>query len=292
MRSQTSMISAMLWSIRSTPAPWSSRTDRTTAANSGTSASGSPAAGSSISTKLGSVASARATPSRRSCPWASAAGGRLRVAARGRAAREARPPPPRLAGRGARPERGDLDVLAHRQRAERVAVLERPGETVAAAPAGAPRVTSCPSSSTVPAVGRSKPVRRLTSVDLPAPFGPISPTTSCRCSSSVTSRSAARPRTSARRAAARSVPPGRRFSCAVLLRADRRRPGQIFGTTFATTVPTTFALVVLDPDHAVLPAEHRVQLRREAHEARERRDLPELLQLAASRTPFVEPLRA
>src|SRR6185503_489234 len=53
-RSHTSMISAMLWSIRSTPAPWSSRTLRTTAANSGTSASGSPAAGSSISTNRGS----------------------------------------------------------------------------------------------------------------------------------------------------------------------------------------------------------------------------------------------
>ena len=71
MRSQTSMISAMLWSIRSTPAPWSSRTARTTAANSGTSASGSPAAGSSMSTKLGSIASARATPRRRSSPCAS-----------------------------------------------------------------------------------------------------------------------------------------------------------------------------------------------------------------------------
>ena len=74
-RSQTSMISAMLWSISSTPAPCSSRTDRTTAAKSGTSASGSPAAGSSISTKRGSVASARATPSRRSSPCASAPAG-------------------------------------------------------------------------------------------------------------------------------------------------------------------------------------------------------------------------
>src|SRR5438270_98898 len=45
----------MLWSISRTPARWSSRTERTTSANSGTSASGSPAAGSSISTKAGSV---------------------------------------------------------------------------------------------------------------------------------------------------------------------------------------------------------------------------------------------
>ena len=36
-------------------------------------------------------------------------------------------------------ERGDLDVLAHRQRAERVAVLKRAGEPVAATPVRAPR---------------------------------------------------------------------------------------------------------------------------------------------------------
>ena len=89
------MISAMLWSIRSTPAPWSSRTARTTAANSGTSASGRPAAGSSISTKRGSVASARATPRRRSSPCGERGGRRVRVARRARAARAAR----RLAAR-------------------------------------------------------------------------------------------------------------------------------------------------------------------------------------------------
>src|SRR5581483_11978108 len=75
-RSQTSMISAMLWSMRSTPALYSSRTVRMTAAKSGTSASGRPAAGSSIRTKRGAVASARATPSFRSSPCASVAAGR------------------------------------------------------------------------------------------------------------------------------------------------------------------------------------------------------------------------
>ena len=44
------------------------------------------------------------------------------------------------------------------------------------------RVMSRPSSATVPELGRSKPVSRFTRVDLPAPFGPINPTTSCRCS--------------------------------------------------------------------------------------------------------------
>ena len=69
MRSQTRMTSAMLWSISSTPAAWS-RAGADDAA-SRTSAVVSPAAGSSSSTNRGSVASARATPRRRSSPWAS-----------------------------------------------------------------------------------------------------------------------------------------------------------------------------------------------------------------------------
>ena len=110
MRSQISMISAMLWSISSTPAPWSLQTERTVAANSGISASGSPAAGSSSSTKRGSVASARATPSRRSSPCASDEAAAPRVTRRGRASRAAcrRAPPPaaaRLRRRAPRPRR-------------------------------------------------------------------------------------------------------------------------------------------------------------------------------------------
>ena len=41
--------------------------------------------------------------------------------------------------------------------------------------------------------------------------------------------------------------------------------------------------VVLDLDHAVLPPEHRVQLRREAHEPGQRRHLLELLHLRGER---------
>ena len=138
MRSQISMISAMLWSISSTPAPCSSRTERTTAANSGTSASGGPAAGSSSRTKRGSVASARATPSRRSSPCASERPARRRSAASPSAV-EQRGGTLRGAPRArADTERSDLDVLAHRERAERVAVLKRPGETVPAAPVRRP----------------------------------------------------------------------------------------------------------------------------------------------------------
>ena len=77
---------------------------------------------------------------------------------------------------------------------------------------GLQRVTSRPSSSTEPASGKSKPERTFTSVDLPAPFGPISPTTSCRRSSSVTSRSAWTPANERETPAARSEAPDRGVS--------------------------------------------------------------------------------
>src|SRR3982750_2079044 len=141
MRSQTPITSAMLWWINSTPVSCSSRRERTTAANSGTSASGSPAAGSSISTNDGSVASTRATPRPRSppCEGAAAPGAapapvRERGGAgvcEGREPEEQEQvvgPPARRARAGADAERRHLDVLAHREATERAAVLERSRE--------------------------------------------------------------------------------------------------------------------------------------------------------------------
>ncbi len=162
-------------------------------------------------------------------------------------------------------------------------------------------VISRPSSSIVPAVGKSNPVIRLTSVDLPAPFGPIRPTTSCRWSSSVTSSSACTPSNERETERARNTPCGGGLSVFVsqgcarfharpavapgVARSHRRscHADQIFGMTLAVTDPTTLRLVALDPDHAVLPAEHAVQRRREAHEPRERRHLLELLHLRGER---------
>ena len=85
--------------------------------------------------------------------------------------------PPRLArARRPRAERRDLDVLAHGEAAEQPPVLERPREPGAAAPVRRPaRDLASPPSSIRPDDGRSKPVRRLTSVVFPAPFGPIRP---------------------------------------------------------------------------------------------------------------------
>src|SRR5207302_7450315 len=77
-------------------------------------------------------------------------------------------------------------------------------------------------------VGKSKPVSRLTRVVLPAPFGPIRPTTSCRCSSRETPRTAWIPSKERETAVARRVSPGHPFAVPVsasatrpLLEADR-----------------------------------------------------------------------
>ena len=139
----------------------------------------------------------------------SAARSRARVRRRAAARRRARAPPParprsavetergRAArrpgacasrGAGADAERRDLDVLAH---GERRGTRGCAG-TCARARAGrggarGQRVTSRLAELDRAVVGRSKPLSTLTSVDLPAPFGPIRPTTSPRCSSSVTS---------------------------------------------------------------------------------------------------------
>src|ERR1700733_10716113 len=51
---------------------------------------------------------------------------------------------------------------------------------------GGVRVMSLPSKCTVPVSGRSTPVMRLNSVDLPAPFGPMMPSASPRATSSAT----------------------------------------------------------------------------------------------------------
>ena len=116
---------------------------------------------------------------------------RVAPAPRARAARAARPPR-RRASRGPAPTpSAATSTFSRTERlAERAAVLERPREPGPARRCELQRVMSLPPSSTVPVVGTSKPLSTLTSVDFPAPFGPISPTTSCRRSSSDTSLSA------------------------------------------------------------------------------------------------------
>ena len=173
-RSHTSMTSAMLWSIRSTPASCSSRTDRMTAANSGTSASGRPAAGSSSSTKRGRVAR-RGPPSRRSSPCARAFGGKLCLRAQRHQLEQLIRSRSRSPSAEARAERGHLDVLAHRQLPEGAAVLEGAPSPPRARRLGLQRVISRPSSSTAPSLGTSNPLSTLTSVDLPAPWGRSAP---------------------------------------------------------------------------------------------------------------------
>ena len=131
-----------------------------------------PAAGSSSSRNAGSVASARATPSRRSSPCAQGAGRLASAPSQRRAARAARRRAARASrGRGADAERGDLDVLAHAQARERVGVLERARDPARPRRCGLHEVIVLSSSSTRPADGRPKPVSTLTSVVLPRRSG-------------------------------------------------------------------------------------------------------------------------
>ncbi len=95
---------------------------------------------------------------------------------------------------------------------------------------GAPRrVISAPSSSIAPAVGKSNPVAGFTSVDLPAPFGPIRPTTSWRCSSSVTSSKRLHALERARDAPARAECALRRRAVGMLRQGVARSPCRFRG---------------------------------------------------------------
>jgi len=91
----------------------------------------------------------------------------------------------------------------------------------------------------VPELGRSKPVSTFTSVDLPAPFGPIRPTTSRGWSSSVTSCSAWTPANERETAEARRVSSG----LLSIPLAGAGSPNYSFGMTFARTRPLKLALL-------------------------------------------------
>ena len=174
-----------------------------------------------MSTNRGSVASARATPSRRSSPCGSDPAGASAYALelerleelrrRGVAPRAGRAPTPSAAT--------STFSRTESPRNERLCwnVRERPARPRRC---GRQRVTSRPSSSTAPSSGKSNPVRTFTSVDFPAPFGPMSPTTSWRCSSSVTPRSAWTPSNARETPAARSEAPDRRVSSRLSLRSS------------------------------------------------------------------------
>ena len=82
-------------------------------------------------------------------------------------------------------QRGDREILEHREMLNGSGIWnERPRPARQRAPA-AIRVMSSPSSTMRPRSGRSMPVIRLNSVDLPAPFGPMMPSASPRASDEV-----------------------------------------------------------------------------------------------------------
>src|SRR5918998_6260417 len=97
---------------------------------------------------------------------------------------------------------------------------------------------------------------QLTSVVLPAPLGPISPTTSCLRTSRSTPCSAATP------SKARATPVARRPSTRCSASLERHRLARLHR-------PGEARLAVLDLDHPVLPAARAVELLVEAHVPRD-----------------------
>ena len=162
-------------------------TERISSTRPSTSSAETPAIGSSSRITRGSPASSIASSSFRLSPCESFPPGHAArrrgpparaPSARGRApagAGGAAPDasvPPRCASAASR------TFSATRQQREDARDLERPAEPGLRAAVGRREVTSRPSSSTLPAVGRTSPESRLKSVVFPAPFGPMMPTNS------------------------------------------------------------------------------------------------------------------
>ncbi len=187
-RSHTPSTSDTSCSTSSTAIPQSSASRRTRWANSAVSCSPSPAAGSSSSSTDGSVATARASATSRRLPNDSSSGRRSRSSSSPNSWTTA----DAAALSGALP--GCTRSVKYATQSRLSAAVRRFSRTVIPSkssrlwnerpmPATArlradQLVMSTPSSSTRPAAGFAKPVSASTNVDLPAPLGPMSPSTS------------------------------------------------------------------------------------------------------------------
>jgi hypothetical protein len=198
-RSQMPSTSPMSCSISSIDCPWSARARRQ-APSSPLSRVSRPAAGSSRHSSRGLAASARATPTSLRWPMDSWAG--LASAAQSRPTRASAcsADPSRAASSRAATVRfsrtsrsSNSSVLCH------VRASPRRARSYGSSP---PR--SVPPSSTRPVLA-TKPEAASTSVVLPAPLGPIRPTSSPSRTSSVTSRSACTPPNATDRPATRNT---------------------------------------------------------------------------------------
>src|SRR5829696_1975671 len=223
----------------STVFPSSRCTDRISSTSSSTSSAETPAMGSSRRITSGRLASSIASSSFRLSPCESSPAGqsvraprptrtsasaaRSRASATDAARRQIRSEPPRWASAARRTfscteSSGKMletwNVRPSPERARRY---------------GASAVTSRPCSSTPPAVGRTSPESRLKSVVLPAPFGPMMPTSSpARTSSETSTTILAPPMSSPRLRVARigagvaTIPEIRESPLARLRRGDER----------------------------------------------------------------------
>ena len=90
-------------------------------------------------------------------------------------------------------QRADRDIVEHRQAGEGPHDLEGAADAEPRAAEGGQRAMDLPSNRISPELGASVPLIRLTSVVLPAPFGPMTPRISPCCSVKQTSLTAISP---------------------------------------------------------------------------------------------------
>src|SRR5579862_1623785 len=137
-----------------------------------------------------------------------------------------------------------------------------------------------------PRVGRSNPVSRLTSVVLPAPLGPISPTASPAPSSRSTSESASTPSNAREtpRARSESGPRVRAWATAVNVRPPARASVDV-RDLLGGVLPDVDRLVVVHLDHPVGPAGRAVRRDRvaEADRPAERLEVLQVREQAGER---------
>ena len=231
-----------------------------------------------MSTKRGSVARARATPSRRSSPcdeddagWSAYSASPSSASssfARLVASRREAPTPSAETSTFSRTVRPRNAWLCWKVRASpcRPRRMRRPAGHVPVARAARGLLVG--------------PVEAAEHVDERRLAGPVR------------ARSARRPRPAAARARRHAAPrrprtngrrrrPGAILRASLASRSERPPPSPtesgLFGTFFARIMPFSIGVVVVDLDHAVRATEDRVQLLREAHLARDRRHVVELL---------------
>ena len=212
-----------------------------------------------MSTKRGRVASARATPRRRSSPWARLAAGASAYSREAERRRARRRPAPAPRAATAPTPRAATSTFSRTERPRKAWLCWNVRvETGPAAAVGAPaRSRRARSSSTVPSSARSKPGQQVDERRLARAVRPDQPddlvVVELEVDAGERLHALEGPRD--RGGPERVSGPPRAFR----LRLDARQDVLDLRDDLRGDRADLLRLVVLDPDHAVLAAEHRVQ---------------------------------